>query len=146
MSAAMQLRAELGDTADAHLISDVLEGQTDVFETIDRLAECALADKMLAAVADERAKRLEKRSDAVRDVICQMLEALDLGESLERGFYTASLSHRSHVIVTDQDKLPQSLLRISPDKTLIAKLLRKGEQLEGAQLSNPEPSVSLRTR
>lgn len=146
MTAALQLRAELGDTPDARLITDVLEGGTDVFETIDRLAECAIADGMLAEVALERAKRLEKRSDTVRDVISNMLQALDLGESLERGWYTASLSHRSHVIVTDQTKLPPSVMRLSPDKVLLGKLLRKGDQFAGATLSNPEPSVTLRTR
>lgn len=146
MTAALQLKQELGDTADGRLIEDCLEGETNVYEVIDRLAESAIADGILAELASERAKRLEKRSDTLRGTIASMLEALDLGESLERAWFTASLSHRSHVIVTDANKLPPSVMRLSPDKVLLGKLLRKGEQFAGATLSNAEAHVTLRTR
>ena len=145
MTAALRLKQELGDTADARLIEDCLEGETDVYELIDRLAEAAIADRMLAEIAKGRAERLEKRSDTFRETICQMLQALDLGDSLQRPAYTASISHRSHVIVTDPSKLASTLMRSAPDKQLIAKLLRKGEPIDGAVLSNPTPSLTLRT-
>lgn len=145
MTAALQLKQALGDTADSQLLADCLEGETDVYELIDRLAEAAIADRILSEIARGRAERLEKRSETFRETICRMLQALDLGESLQRPAYTASISHRSHVIVTDPDKLSSTLMRSAPDKQLIAKLLRKGEPVAGALLSNPEPTCTLRT-
>lgn len=145
MSAAMQIKATLPDDDD-QLLRDTLEGQTDVFELMDRLAEQAIADKLLVDKATERARRLERRADKRRDIIARMLECLELGEALERPMYTATLAHVRTVIVNDETELPAEFFKHAPDKIRIGKALRDGKEVKGATLSNPRPSLSLLIR
>jgi hypothetical protein len=149
MSAAMQLRDELlaGDPeaeADTKLLTDLYDGQTPVVEIIDRLAEVAIKDKLFVDAARARARRLELRNERVRGTIKQMLEGLSL-RKLERPVYTATVADgQPKVSVTDASKLPTALL--SPDKPLIAKTLKAGNRVEGAELTAPETTLRLLSR
>jgi hypothetical protein len=143
MSAAMQVKATLPDDDDTRLLIGMLEGETEVFELLDRLAEQAIADKLLAERATERAKRIEARAERSRDVIRKMLDALEL-QKLERPVFTASIGYRTKAIVTDQAALPADLLRTAPDMHAIARALKDGP-VAGAELSNPSPVLTLRT-
>ena len=49
-------------------------------EVLDRVVEAAIADKKLAELASERAKRIEARADRARDIALKIVEALR-GES-----------------------------------------------------------------
>lgn len=142
MSAAMQLRAELGED-DAQLVADTLEGETQVFEVMDRLAESAIRDELLVATAQARAQRLQQRAQRIRATLQQMMDALALSK-LERPLYTASLAYRRHAIVTGN--VPADYLRTAPDMRRVAKDLLAGEKVAGAVLSNPQPSITLRTK
>ena len=143
MSAALQVKATLSDDGDDALLLGMLEGETDVFELVDRLAEQAVADKKLAEMASERAKRLEARAARHRDLILRMLEALEV-RKLERALFTASVGYRTKAIVTDPEALPETLMRRSPDLHAVAKALKDGP-VDGAELSNPTPVLTLRT-
>jgi hypothetical protein len=145
MSAAMQIRAMLGDTEDEKLLADTIDGETDALEILDRLAEQALADEALVEGARERIKRLEARADRRRHIVLQMMEAMGLSK-LERSLFTASVTHRSKAIVSDQSELPDAFIRHAPDLVALGKALRSGEQIPGASLSNPSPSLVLRTQ
>ena len=131
MSAALQLRqlmiGEDGTIADDDkLLLDMIEGQTDVLDVLDRVIEASMADAVLAELAAARAKRLKARQDWLRTTALQMLEALDITKPLERAAYTASIQRRAKAIVTDQALLPPSLLRIAPDMVALGKALRAG--------------------
>jgi hypothetical protein len=143
MSAAMQVKATLPDDDDTALLIGMLDGETEVFDLLDRLAESAIADKLLAERATERAKRIEQRAERSRDVIRKMLDALEL-QKLERPVFTASIGYRTKAIVTDQAALPADLLRTAPDMHAIARALKDGA-VAGAELSNPVPVLTLRT-
>jgi hypothetical protein len=143
MSTAQQLLAELPE--DDQLRLDTIEGETEAFELMDRITESVLADESLAELARARAKRLEERADHRRAIILQMLEALEMTK-VQRPLYTASLSHRSKPIVTNADALPDDFIRQSVDLVALGKALRAGQTVEGAELSNPMPSLTLRTR
>lgn len=143
ISAAQQALATLGSEPDDQLRRDTIEGETEVFELMDRLAEQAIADKLLAERAADRAKRIEARADWNRDVLRKMLEALELNK-LERPVFTASIAYRTKTIVTDQAALPADLLRTSPDMHAIARALKDGP-VAGAELSNPAPVLTLRS-
>lgn len=150
MSAAMQLRAALieedGTLAnDDKLLCDMLEGQTDVMEMLDRVIEASMADAVLAEMASARATRLGKRKGSLRDLAARMIEALELRGPIERAAYTASVGHRTKAIVTDPAQLPADLIRHAPDMGAIAKALRTGP-VPGAVLTNPVPSLTVRTR
>ena len=71
MSAAMQIRAMLGDTEDEKLLADTIDGETDVLEILDRLVEQALADEALVEGARERIKRLEARPETTLCIRCK---------------------------------------------------------------------------
>jgi hypothetical protein len=143
MSEAMQLLAELPDD-DERLRHDSLEGETGFFAVLDGLAEQAMADARLVELARERIKRLEERSDRYRDIIQRMMEIAALHKA-ERPLYTASLSYRAKTMVTDPDQLSDAVMRRAPDMVLIGKLLRDGQAVDGATLSNPQPVLTLRS-
>jgi len=63
----------------------------------------------------------------------------------------ATLSIRAgqpRVIVTDEAVLPDNCVRIKrePNKIAIKELLGRGEQIAGAELSNSEPSLTVRVK
>lgn len=150
MSAAMQLRASLlaedGSLADDDkLLCDMIDGQTNALDVLDRVIEASMADAALAEMAAARAKRLEARKARLCEIAAHMIEALEIKGPIERASYTASLSHRTKALVTDQAQLPPALIRHAPDMVAIAKALRAGP-VPGAVLSNPIPSLTVRTR
>ena len=150
MSAAMSLRkslvAEDGSYADDdRLLLDMIEGQTDVFELLDRVVEASMADAVLAELAAARARRLKARQDHLRQTALQILEALEITAPIERPSYTASISRRAKAIVTDEALLPPSLFRRAPDMHAIHKALKEAP-VSGATMGNPVPFLTIRTR
>jgi hypothetical protein len=144
MSHAMQLIAELPD--DERLRHDVVEGETEALEMLDAYAEQALADAALVKQARERAARLEARAQRNRAIVSAILQALQLKRS-ERALFTASLSQRTEVAeVPTNEALPEAFTRTSPDKVLIGKTLRAGDQVPGYELQmKPDVTLTLRT-
>ena len=145
MSAAMEVISTLPDDEDHALLLGSLEGETDIMEVLDRVIESSIADKKLAEMARERAKRVEERAQKSREIAIRIIEALGVSP-LERPIYTASLMQIRKSIVTNSDELPKEFIRESPDMIAINKALRAGEEVPGAELSNTEPSLRITTR
>jgi hypothetical protein len=145
MSEAMQLLALLPD-ADEKLRHDSLEGETRFFAVLDDLAEEALAATKLVEMARERIKRLEARADSRRDIIKRMLATAEFSK-IERPLFTGSISRRQELQeVATNEALPAAFIRSAPDKVLIAKTLRKGEDVPGYTLANKDDlTLTLRT-
>ena len=55
MSAAMEAISALPDDDDHELLLGVIEGQSEIFELLDKIVEWSIADKKLAELARERA-------------------------------------------------------------------------------------------
>lgn len=130
---------------DDKLLLDLLEGQTDVFELLDRVVESSMADGVLAELAAARAKRLKARQDHLRNVALRVIEALAIRGPIERPSYTASIAHRAKAIVTQPELLPSELLRTTPNMDAIKSALKMGD-VDGAIMSNPQPVLTIRTR
>ena len=147
MSAAMRLRDNHGAVLDNdyRLLLDMIEGETDVLEILDRIIEQSITDDVLAEMAEDRAKRKRARKDQLRHTALAMLEALEITKPLERALYTASITRRAKVMITDADRLPPELVRTAPDMHAIARALKDGH-VEGAMMSNPQPHLTVRTR
>ena len=143
MSAAMEAISALPDDGDNVLLLNTIEGESDVLEVLDRVVEAAIADKKLAELARERAKRIEARADRARGVALQIIEALQVSP-LERPLYSASISYPRKPLVTNADELPKEMIREAPDMVAIGKALRAGETIPGAELKNPEPQLTIR--
>ena len=142
--AAQQAISALPDDADNALLLDTIEGESDVMEVMDRLAELAIADKLLAERAAERAKRIAARAERSRAVIARILEALELTK-LERPLYTASVSYHRELGSLDEAELPAEYWRHAPDKVAINKALRAGQPVPGASLGNDQPRLTIRS-
>ena len=144
MSAAMEAISALPDDGDNVLLLNTIEGESDVLEVLDRVVEAAIADKKLAELARERAKRIEARADRARGVALQILEALQVSP-LERPLYSATISYPRKPLVTNADELPKEMIREAPDMIAIGKALRAGESVPGAELRNPQATLTIRT-
>ena len=141
MSRVDQLREELGEKFDMNSV----ESETDALEVLDAFVEAIIADEALANKAKERAKRLEARADKHRATVLAILQEKLQVSSIERPLFTASISHRTGVEITDEGSVPLEFQRIAPDKVAIAAALRKGEDVPGAVLGNAAPILTLRT-
>jgi hypothetical protein len=143
MSAAMEVISTLPDDEDHALLLGSLEGETDIMEVLDRVIESSIADKKLAELARERARRIEARADRAREIATRIVEALEISP-LERPVYTASLTFPRKPLVTNAEELPDTYIRHAPDMVAIGKALRAGETIPGAELKNPEPQLIIR--
>jgi hypothetical protein len=144
MSAAMEAISALPDDEDHELLLGVIEGQSEIFELLDKIVEWSIADKKLAELARERARRIEARSDRAREIATRIVEALGVSP-LERPIYTASITYPRKPLVTNAEELPDTYIRHAPDMVAIGKALRAGETIPGAELKNPEPQLTIRT-
>jgi hypothetical protein len=144
MSAAMEVISTLPDDEDHALLLGSLEGETDIMEVLDRVIESSIADKKLAELARERARRIEARADRTREIATRIVEALAISP-IERPVYTASLTFPRKPLVTDEEALPAAYIRHAPDMIAIGKALRAGETIPGAELKNPAPLLTIRT-
>lgn len=147
LAAVNNIRMLLADdrSDDPQLLTNSLEGETDVIETLDYLAELVMADQALVAAAKERAQRLEARIDRHKAYAIRLLEEADL-KKLERPLYTASLRYTQAVEIDSEHTLPPGFLRTAPDKAAIAKALKHDEAVPGAHLAEPRPSLTLHTK
>lgn len=112
----------------------------------DRLAELAKTNKADLA---QRQSRFERRRDVKRRAAFAAFSALDLPTMQRHDFTAFRHAGRSHVLITNIDASDlQPFVRIEkiPDKDGIGKELRAGRRLEGAELSNPEPGLTVRVR
>lgn len=146
---------DIWDDGDEQLLSDCLEAETTMHEFLrvveDRRQDAAsMAGGIASRIAELelRQKRLEHREQAMRVLAFKIMEAAELNKM---ELPEATLSIRNgvpKVIITDEAILPDILCRIKrePDKTKIKELLTKGNPVRGAELSNAEPYLQVRTR
>lgn len=119
-----QLVAILGNDADAQAIQDTIEGETELFEMIDRVIEQIGQDgarvegikKFLITLA-ARAKRLEERADMMRSMLVNAMDMLG-ATKLERPVATISLRPvPPKLTVTDEAAVPSTYWK-TPDPVL----------------------------
>lgn len=149
-----QIRAALAEAEDEDLTLDMVEGETSLFELIDRVmnddAEDGSHISGIKARQDElrdRKARLERRQKVRRSVVHAALDTAGI-RKLERPEYTVSLKAvPAGVDVVDPDALPDDLVRIKrePDKSAIKKALDAGP-VAGARLTNGGETISVRRK
>ncbi len=134
---------------DEQCIADTLEGMG----YHDKIAACVAAYKNIMAEVkafsdeskrlDSRKKAIENKANHLRQYVLSSLEALQLSEGGTE-LHKAKLRKPSHsVLITNIELIPQAFKRVSvePDKQAIAEALKKGESVEGAELSLGKPSI-----
>lgn len=146
---------EAGLAEDEQLLLDTIEGQTDLLECFDSIMASALLDKASAegitALEEDlaaRRSRFAKRAETKKAAIFRAMQEIGLNK-VERPAFTLSIRAGSpKVIITDEEQVPETLMRVKkePDKTAIGDLLKAGQTLPYATLSNGEPSLQVRTK
>lgn len=147
---------QMGLEDDETLIADSIEGETSLYEAVDKLllsiAEAeglAKGARQAAADIDHRAERFDKRAEAGRAIIEQALMVAEL-EKIERPAATLFLARRAPKLeLTDEADIPAEFWKTGDptlDRKALAAALKGGRPVPGACLSNCAPSLTVRTK
>jgi hypothetical protein len=142
--------------ADDETLLDTLEGITDLHEMIATVIRSALVDEALQAGLrgrlddmKERLCRLEVRSSKKRQLALEAMTEAGLSK-LEQPDFTASARAGSPaLVVIAEDRIPEAYWLPRPpklDRQGILAELKRGIDIPGAQMSNPKPVLSVRTK
>jgi phage host-nuclease inhibitor protein Gam len=142
---------------DDGFLLDVLEGETDLLEWLARAdaivleaetAAAAVGAMIVAYIEKMRAReaRFDTRAKQVREMMQSVMEAAGLDKAK---LVTGTLSVKDKppsVVITDEAALPLDFVRITraPDKTAIAKALKAGETVDGAELQPGGRTLAIR--
>jgi Siphovirus Gp157 len=135
---------------------DTLEGITDLHEMIAAVIRSALVDEALhlglrSRVDDmrERLSRLELRASKKRELALEAMAEAGLSK-LEQPDFTASARAGSPALmVVAEDRIPEAYWLPQPpklDRQTILGELKRGLEVQGAEMSNPKPVLSVRTK
>jgi Siphovirus Gp157 len=141
---------------DEQTLADTVEGLTDLHEIVQAIIRSAIHDETLACalksrISDMQARleRLADRASKRRQIARDVMVELDL-KKLDAPDFTASIREGTPaLVVIDEDAVPKTYW--SPGeprlrRQVLAHDLKRGEEVAGVTLSNPEPVLSVRTR
>ena len=161
MSAYQAARSRLLDDdaeleRDEALLSEMLgPKESDVMDALAQVLRSARYAKAqaeaLQPMIDDmvvRKQRFLRRNEAMRGVGFAVMDALGLYRADFPDFSASIRNGQPGVVVTDEEKIPDIYTRIERkiDKATILSALKSGLPVEGAELSNPAPTLSLRTK
>jgi hypothetical protein len=142
-------------TLDEETLRDTLEGITDLHEMIAAVIRSALVDEALhsglrSRLHDmkERLSRLEVRATKKRELALHAMAEAGLSK-LEQSDFTASARAGSPaLVVIAEDQIPEAWLPQAPklDRQSILGELKRGLEIPGAEMTNPKPVLSVRTK
>jgi Siphovirus Gp157 len=147
---------DLWPEIDCETLADTLEGITDLHEMIAAVIRSALVDEALHAGLrfrlddmKQRLSRLELRASKKRQLALEAMTEVGLTK-LEQPDFTASARAGSPaLIVIAEDRIPEAYWMPQPpklDRQTILRELKRGIDIAGAQMSNPKPALSVRTK
>jgi len=141
---------------DEETLADTLEGITNLHEMIAAVIRSALVDEALQAglrsrMSDmkHRLSRLEERGHKKRRLALDAMTEAGL-KKLEQPDFTASArAGLPGLVILEEGLIPDDYWVPQPPKldrqSLIADLKREGH-IPGTQISNPKPTLSVRTK
>lgn len=140
---------------DEALRADMVEGETEFAAVMSRVLDhereaqaMVEAQKKRGADLAERRGRYERRAEAMRSLMLNLMSVADL-QKIALPEATISLSKgREAVEITDIDALPQGFyaLERKADKTAIGTALKAGNDVPGAMLAEGNPVLTVRTK
>lgn len=151
-----QLFAAYPDLADDDALrADMVEGSTDFAEIMSRVLDHEREAKgMLAAIKKraedltERRQRWERRVDAMRSLMLNLMSAADQQKVVLPEATISIAKGRETVEVTDVDALPQGFysLERKADRIGIMGALMAGEVVPGAALRTGDAGIVVRAK
>lgn len=144
---------ELFDDDEARALS--IESETPAIDYLRSLehrrreAECnagALADQI--AQLELRQERFVRQEKSCRNIAFKIMEETALPKLVMPEATYSVRSGKRKVIVTDENLIPRILgkTEFTPDKKRIGEMLKDGQQVNGAELSNQEPYLAINTK
>lgn len=141
---------------DEQTLADTVEGLTDLHDIIQAVVRSALLDEALARglkcrIADMQARldRLQDRASKRRQIAKDVMVHLDL-KKINAPDFTVSIRDGSpSLIVINEDEVPKIYWQPGEPRLKrqqLAEDLKQGEEIAGAELSDPEPILTVRTR
>jgi hypothetical protein len=140
---------------DEQLRADVLEGETDIAEVMERIwsVECE-AKGFIAGIAErqkdmaERKSRYAHKVEAMRRLMLLVLNRADLSKLELPEFTVSTRKVPPAVVIDDPTSVPFEFgsSKWAPDKKLIKTALEGGETVEGCHMSNGSISITVRAK
>ena len=146
---------DIWDEGDERLLADMLEAETSLYEFFAslvhgmRTAEAFIVG--MSTLMDQlkaRRDRYERREEALRGLALKLMQHAGV-RKIELPQATLSIRAGSQkVIITDETALPPDCIRVrtEPNKTVIKEHLARGDRVPGAEMSNAEPMLAVRTK
>jgi hypothetical protein len=141
---------------DEATLADTLEGCTDLNEAVAAVVRSALQDEAMAEglrslieTLQERFRRLGERASKRRAIARDAMVEVDLKKITAPDFTLSVRPGSPALVVKDEAAIPQPYwLPRDPrlDRVGLIRDLKKGAVVAGAELSNPEPVLSVRVR
>jgi hypothetical protein len=140
---------------DEALRADMIEGETDLMSVMTRLLDhqqeaASMVDAMKSRKSDlgERISRYERRSDAMRSLMLNLLSAADQTKITLPEATISLTKGRDAVEIIDINALPQGFysLERKADRTAIGAALKAGEVVPGAALRTGDATLTVRTK
>ncbi len=142
--------------ADEDTLRDTLEGLSSLPEALAVVVRSYLDDLDLAAALgmrigdmQERLARFEQRAETKRELLTSVMEQANLKKLTEPDFTVSLRATPPSVVVTDETQIPQDYWKPQParlDRQGISIALKGGFAVPGATLSNPDMTISVRTK
>ena len=141
---------------DERTLLDTLEGLTDLNEAIAELLRSALVDAAYVAglkgrieEMKERLARLEARVEKKRELALAAMEEAGIARIVAPDFTITLRACAPALRVTDEQAIPEWFWIPQParlDKRSLTETLKAGEVIAGAELANPQNTISVRTK
>ena len=141
---------------DDRTLADTVEGLTDLHEIVTAIVRSALEDEALATglktrigEMQGRLERLEDRSSKRRQIARDVMTEIELKKIVAPDFTVSIRPGTPALVVVDEKVIPGSFFEPREPRlnrqALLAEL-KGGAAIAGAELSNPTPVLSVRTR
>ena len=143
-------------TLDEETLRDTLEGITNLHEMIAAVIRSALVDEALhyglrSRLDDmkERLSRLGLRANKKRQLALEAMTEVGLSKLEQSDFTASARAGTPALIVIAEDRIPEAYWLPQPpklDRQSILGELKRGIEIPGTQMSNPQPVLSVRTK
>jgi hypothetical protein len=142
--------------ADEETLADTLEGITDLHEMIAVVIRSALVDEALQSglrsrldQMRERLARFEERGAKKRQLALEAMLEAGLSKLEQPDFTASARAGTPSLVVVSEELIPPTYWIPQPSKldrqSLLAQL-KHGREISGVELSNPKPTLVVRTK
>jgi hypothetical protein len=141
---------------DEQALADTVEGLTNLHEILAAVARAALTDEAMASGLGDRMEVLQKRLDRLqyraakrREIVRDVMVECEIKKVTAPDLSLSIRPSNPSLVITDEGSIPAEFWvpqqpRLNRQELLA--LLKLGANVNGVQLSNPQPVLVVRTK